>query len=155
MLPVPGILLHQPPAQPQPMDRGVGTAAAAAAMAAAHSRPRKRVGQLYSINAHVQVYAFPAGLELVRSGRGQYFKASISRGTVSSMTRDAKVFLFLFFCGEFIVFDCSSARKLGQTPFTEDTRTFKSYKSTNWTNQTNLATCYKLDKQSTVINIWQ
>ena len=43
--------------------RGVGTAAAAAAMAAAHSRPRKRAGQLYSINAHAQVYDFPAGSE--------------------------------------------------------------------------------------------
>ena len=43
--------------------RGVGTAAAAAALAAAHSRPRKRVGQLYSINAHAQVYDFPAGSE--------------------------------------------------------------------------------------------
>ena len=43
--------------------RGVGTAAAAVAMAAAHSRPRKRAGQLYSINAHAQVYDFPAGSE--------------------------------------------------------------------------------------------
>ena len=40
--------------------RGVGTAAA---MAAAHSRPRKKAGQLYSINAHAQVYDFPAGSE--------------------------------------------------------------------------------------------
>ena len=31
-------------------------------MAAAHSGPRKRAGQLYSINAHAQVYDFPAGL---------------------------------------------------------------------------------------------
>ena len=54
--------------------RGVGTAAAAAAMAAAHSRPRKRVGQLYSINAHAQVYDFPAGLE---SKRIQYFKTRV------------------------------------------------------------------------------
>ena len=44
-------------------NRGVGTAAAAVAMAAAHSRPQKRAGQLYSINAHAQVYYFPAGLE--------------------------------------------------------------------------------------------
>ena len=45
------------------MVRGVGTAAAAAAMAAAHSRPRKRAGHFYSINAHAQVFHFPAGSE--------------------------------------------------------------------------------------------
>ena len=56
---------------------------------------------------------------LVRSGRGQYFKRY---SKLSTMTRDAKVSscFFFFFCGEFIVFDCSSARKLGLTPFTED-----------------------------------
>ena len=66
---------------------------------------------------------------LVRSGRGQYFK---KYSKLSTMTRDAKVssYFFFLFCGEFIVFDCSSARKLiGLTPFTEDPRTFKFYKS--------------------------
>ena len=62
---------------------GVGTAAAAAAMAAAHSRLIKKVGQLYSINAHAQVMIFELVRSLTRSGRGQYFKASISRGTIS------------------------------------------------------------------------
>ena len=72
------------------------------------------------------------------------------------MTQDAKVSscFFCFFCGEFIVFDCSSARQLGLTPFTEDPRTFKFYNLTvNKLDKSDKSSnMLQVGKQSTVIN---
>ena len=69
---------------------------------------------------------------LVRSGRGQYFKRY---SKLSTMTRDAKVSscFFFFFCGEFIVFDCSSAEDPSILNFTNLTvnKLDKSDKSSN------------------------
>ena len=65
-------------------------------MAAAHSRPKTWVGQLYSINALVQVYDFPAGSSLVRSGRGQYFKRYSKLSTMTGMLRLVPVPFFLW-----------------------------------------------------------
>ena len=55
------------------------------------SRPRKRARQLYSINAHAQVYA---GSESSTIWRGRYFKGY---SKLSTMTRDAKVSSCFFF----------------------------------------------------------
>ena len=105
--------------------RGIGTAAA---MAAAHLGPERGRGSSILLMRMRKFRVFQLVRSLVRSGRGQYFKRY---SKLSTMTRDAKVSscFFFFFCGEFIVSDCSSARKLGLTPFTEDPRTFKIYKS--------------------------
>ena len=80
---------------------------------------------------------------LVRSGRCQYFERY---SKLSTMTRDAKVSsCFFCVCGEFIVFDCSSARKLGLT---------LSLRILGLLNFTNL-TVNKLDKSDKSSNMLQ